>query len=82
MIRIQQVKLPIDHNQDDLYIKAAEALKVKKEEIKSLTVFRKSIDARKKEEILFIYALDVELDHEIKIPKRNNNISVVEPFNY
>ncbi len=82
MIRIQQVKLSIDHNEEDLYIKAAEALKVKKEEIKSLSVFRKSIDARKKEEILFIYALDVELDREIKIPKRNNNISVVKPFVY
>jgi uncharacterized FAD-dependent dehydrogenase len=82
MIRIQQVKLPINHSEDDLYIKAAEALKVKKEEIQTLTIFRKSIDARKKEEILFIYALDVELDHEIKISKRNNNISAVEPFIY
>lgn len=82
MIRIQQVKLPIDHSEEDLYIKAAEALKVKREEISSLSVFRKSIDARKKEEILFIYALDVELRRDIKIPKRNNNISVVEPFVY
>ena len=30
MIRIQQVKLPIDHSEEDLYVKAAEALKVKK----------------------------------------------------
>jgi len=82
MIRIQQVKLPIDHSEEDLYIKAAEALRVKTDEIKNLSVFRKSIDARKKEEILFIYALDVELYHDIKVSKRNNNISVVEPFVY
>lgn len=82
MIRIQQVKLPIDHDDEDLYIKSAEALKVKREEILNLSVFRKSIDARKKEEILFIYTLDVELEHEIKISKRNNNIAPVEPFIY
>ncbi|WP_312700973.1 FAD-dependent protein [Sedimentibacter sp.] len=82
MLRIQQVKLPIDHNQEDLYIKAAESLKVKREEIKSLTIFRKSIDARKKDEILFIYALDVDLYNDIKISKRNANVTVVEPFTY
>lgn len=82
MIRIQQVKLPLSHNEEDLYIKATEALKVKRDEIKSLSIFRKSIDARKKDDILFIYALDVELNNEIKISKRNNNISVVEPFVY
>jgi len=82
MLRIQQVKLPIDHNQEDLYIKAAESLKVKKEDIKSLSIFRKSIDARKKDEILFIYALDVDLYNDIKISKRNTNVTVVEPFIY
>lgn len=82
MIRIQQVKLSIEHTEEDLTNKTAEALRVKKEEIKSLSVFRKSIDARKKDNIMFIYALDVELYNDIKISKRNNNISLVEPFIY
>ncbi len=82
MLRIQQIKLPIDHTEEDLLIKAAEALKVKKEEIKELSIFRKSIDARKKDEILFIYALDVDTYKEIKVSKRNTNVSVVEPFIY
>jgi len=82
MIRIQQIKLPLEHNSEDLLEKAAETLKVKKEQIQSLSIFRKSIDARKKDDIIFIYALDVELYNDIKISKRNNNISVVEPFVY
>lgn len=82
MLRIQQVKLPIEHSEEDLLIKAAEALKIKKEEIKELSIFRKSIDARKKDEILFIYALDVETYKEIKVSKRNTNVTVVEPFIY
>jgi len=82
MIRIQQVKLSIEHKEEDLKEKAAELLKITKEEIKSLSIFRKSIDARKKDDIMFIYALDVELYNDIKIPKRNINISFVEPFIY
>lgn len=84
MIRIQQVKLPLEHNEEDLWEKAAETLKIKRDQIKSLSIFRKSIDARKKNEILFIYALDVELynDSDIKLSKRNNNLSIVEPFDY
>ena len=84
MIRIQQIKLPIDHSEEDLYMRAAEILKVKREEIKNLLIFRKSIDARKKEEITFIYTLDLEIENEnnIKISKRNANISLVEPFIY
>jgi uncharacterized FAD-dependent dehydrogenase len=82
MYRIQQVKLPIDHREEDLWIKAAEALRIKKEDIKGISVFRKSIDARKKDEILFIYALDVETYRDVKISKRNTNVSLVEPFEY
>ena len=82
MYRIQQIKLPINHKEEELLIKAAEALRIKKEEIKEITIFRKSIDARKKDEILFIYALDVDTYKEVKISKRNNNISVADPFIY
>ena len=82
MYRIQQIKLPIDHKEEELLIKAAEALRIKKEEIKEISIFRKSIDARKKDEILFIYTLDVDTYKEVKISKRNNNISVAEPFIY
>ena len=82
MYRIQQIKLPINHKEEELLIKAAEALRIKKEEIKEVSIFRKSIDARKKDEILFIYALDVDTYKEVKISKRNNNISVAEPFIY
>ncbi len=55
MYRIQQIKLPIDHKEEELLIKAAKALRIKKEDIKEVTIFRKSIDARKKDEILFTY---------------------------
>lgn len=82
MLRIQQIKLPIDHNEDELKAKIASALKISEDKIESVEIFRKSIDARKKDNIMFIYTVDIETKEEIKIPKKNSNISVVEPFIY
>ncbi len=82
MYRIQQIKLPIDHKEEELLVKAAEALRINKEDIKEVSIFRKSIDARKKDEILFTYTIDVDTDKEVKISKRNNNVSLAAPFVY
>ncbi len=82
MLRIQQIKLPIDHNEDELKAKIASALKISEDKIESVEIFRKSIDARKKDNIMFIYTVDIETKEEVKIPKKNTNISVVEPFIY
>ncbi|QSX06983.1 hypothetical protein JYG23_06235 [Sedimentibacter sp. zth1] len=82
MLRIQQIKLPVDHSEKDLKAKIASTLKISEDIIKSIEIFRKSIDARKKDKILFIYTVDIELNEEIKIPKKNTSVTVVEPFLY
>lgn len=82
MLRIQQIKLPIDHDESELKSKIASTLKISEDIIKKIEIFRKSIDARKKDNILFIYTVDIELSEEIKIPKKNTNISEVESFVY
>ena len=53
MIRIQQLKLPIDHTRQQLLQKIARMLKKKPEEILEYQIRRKSIDARKKQEVSF-----------------------------
>ena len=51
MIRISQVKMPVDHTRQDLYEKAARMLRISPESIRSLTIRRQSCDARKKDQI-------------------------------
>lgn len=60
MIRITQLKLPVDHGPEDLRKKAARLLRIRPEEIRKLNIVRQSVDARRKEEILLIYTVDVE----------------------
>lgn len=73
MIRISQLKLPVDHREEDIKNKAAKLLRVEPAAIKSIKIIRQSIDARKKEDILYIYTVDVEVGREAQILKRAKN---------
>lgn len=84
MIRINEIKLLLDENECELTKKVAKILKIKENEIKKLTIFKKSVDARKKDNIQFIYAVDVVLDNEKQVFKKLNNskIQIAEPYVY
>ena len=53
MIRISQLKLPVDHTPDALEKKICQQLKIKKEELSSWKIVRRSLDARKKPDLKF-----------------------------
>ncbi len=61
MIRIQQLKLSCGQGEEELYRRAAKILRLDPEQIIRLTVRRRSIDARKKPDIFFSYAVDIEV---------------------
>ena len=76
MLRIQNIKLNITHTQEELLAKIARSLKITEKEIKSYTIKKRSIDARKKEEIKYIYCIDVAVASEGKILKKARNVNV------
>lgn len=85
MIRINQLKLPVDHGKQDLEKKAAKLLKIPQDKIKKLTIRRQSIDARKKGELLYIYAVGVQIEgNEASAVKRakSPNILTVQEKEY
>ena len=61
MIRISQIKLPLNDYQRPPEQIAARVLKLRPEEIISARVFKKSIDARDKRDVHFSLTLDVEV---------------------
>lgn len=64
MLRILQLKIKLEHKKEDLLKKAADLLGIKKEEIKELRPVKRSLDARKKEDIHYSYVCEVELCNE------------------
>lgn len=61
MLRLTEIKLPLHHTEDELPAAIAETLDIKKDELLSFSIFKRSYDARKKSNILLIYHLDVTL---------------------
>ena len=55
-------------------------LKIKADEIRNIEILKKSVDARKKEQLSFVYQLDIECDNEKKIVSRykKNDVSLKE----
>ncbi len=85
MIRINEIKLPIDFNKQDLNKAVAKALKINPKSISNLSIARQSIDSRRKNDIKFIFAVDVEVDgNEQDIINRcnSNKVSASEVFEY
>lgn len=85
MIRINELKLPLSADESELKSLAAKALKINQNHITNLEICKKSVDCRKKDDIKFIFSVDVGLDFdEDKALTRINNpkISKTEKYEY
>lgn len=85
MIRIQEIKLMLDDAESILKSKAAKILRVNEKYITALTIFKKSVDARKKEDIRFSYTVDVTLaldEQQIAAKCKSPKVSLVEEYVY
>src|SRR5690554_3951103 len=76
MIRVPEIKLSLEEDEILLITKLSKKLKVSQESILSYRIFKKSVDAKKKNDIHFVYTLDVELMNEEKILATNSKKGV------
>nr|WP_027870774.1 FAD-dependent oxidoreductase [[Eubacterium] cellulosolvens] len=67
MLQISQLKLPVTHTEGALREKAASVLRVDPEEIRRLVIRKRSIDARDKKDLRFVYTVQAEVSHEKKV---------------
>ncbi len=70
MIRLSNIKLPIDHSDDDLKIAILKKLAISSDALIDYTVFKRSTDARKRGAITFTYTIDLQIQEEKKHLKR------------
>lgn len=70
MIRLTEIKLPLDHKPEAINEAAIAHLKINPNDLISCTIFRRAHDARKKSAIRLIYSLDVEVKNEDAVLKR------------
>jgi uncharacterized FAD-dependent dehydrogenase len=73
MLRLTEIKLPIDHAGDAIEAAILERLAIPAEAVLRFEIFKRGIDARKPAAILFTYTLDVELKDEAAVLQRFRN---------
>lgn len=80
MFRIMDIRLELDGTEKDLKRAAAKRLRVKPEDIRSLKMYRRSVDARRKDDVHFICTVDADC------PRNNaphdRKITKAEPYRY
>ncbi|MEI8208261.1 MAG: NAD(P)/FAD-dependent oxidoreductase [Methylococcales bacterium] len=72
MLRITELKLPLDHPESAIKTAILNRLGISAEHLLSYTVFRQGHDARKRNDISLVYTLDVELKNEAALLARKS----------
>jgi len=70
MIRINELKLPLNHSEQDLPAAICQRLQIEPAQLQHFHVFKRGYDARKKSDIQLIYTLDVETGLDIQLLKQ------------
>ena len=61
MLRISQLKLPVTHTQEQLEKKLLKMLRMSRKDLGQYYIRKRSLDARKKPELYYVYSIDVEI---------------------
>ena len=78
MLRISDIKLSLEEDEKILRDKLAKKLKIKASDIVDYKIFKKSVDARKKNNIHLVYTIDIRVKDEDLLLRKNKNIKKVE----
>ena len=79
MLRLTEVKLPIDHSERAIEAAILKRMKMAPSELVGYSIFRRGIDARNPAAIVFTYTLDIEVKNEAQVAERLQRDPHVSP---
>ena len=66
MLRLSELKLPLEHSDADLVLAVCQRLRLSPAQLKSHRLVKRSVDARKRQAIALVYSLDLDLNLDAK----------------
>lgn len=79
VIRISSIKLRPDQNERDLYRAASKQICINADEIAELSIVKRSLDARRRPDIFYVYTVDVKLKDtkkETALLKKSRRVNI------
>jgi uncharacterized FAD-dependent dehydrogenase len=71
MLRLTEIRLPLEHPADAIKSAILKRLGIPAADLSGYTLFRRGYDARKRNAIVLVYTVDVEVKHESASLKKN-----------
>lgn len=83
MLRLTEIRLPLDHPQEDLQAAILKRLGIAAHDLLNYTLFRRGYDARKRNAIVLVYTVDAEIKNEAPLLKKKiQNVAVAPDMSY
>jgi uncharacterized protein len=70
MLRLTEVKLPLDHTQPEIKAAILKRLQINSSDLVKYSIFKRSYDARKRGAVCFVYVLDIQTKQEKQLLQR------------
>lgn len=85
MLRLTELKLPLDHAESEIKAAVLKRLQIEPQDLVGYSVFRRAADGRKRSAISLIYTLDIDVRNEAALLKRlagDRNLSLAPNVSY
>jgi uncharacterized FAD-dependent dehydrogenase len=79
VLRLKELRLPLDHTEAELVAAVAQQLDVRPQEVAGYSIVRRGFDARRRGAVALIYQLDVETAREDEILRRRHGDGRIAP---
>jgi uncharacterized FAD-dependent dehydrogenase len=79
VLRLSELRLPLDHGPDDLEQAVLRYLKIPRARLLDCQLVKRSVDARRRDRIQLIYSVDVALDGEAALMRRRHGDRRLRP---
>ncbi len=79
MIRLTEIRLPIDHDEPALRAAVLARLGIAASDLRSMSVFKRGYDARKRAAIVFVHTIDCDVSDEASLLARHSGDPHVRP---
>ena len=85
MLKLTGLKLPLDFKKEDLRRVAAQKIRLPESAVVTATLAKKSVDARRKDQVHFVCAVEAEIDgneEKILARRRDSSVQKAQPYRY
>ncbi|MDO5590335.1 MAG: FAD-dependent oxidoreductase [Lachnospiraceae bacterium] len=81
MIQISNIKLKVPHTEEALKEKALKQLHIRPQELLSMQIMKRSLDARRKPELYYVYTILLSVKNESRLKKKklSGNVKFCDP---